>query len=76
MKEPGASRRGVFSEEEKAAIRFAEELTAWPGAIHQEDLDGLSNYYNAEQITELVLTIAAANFTNRFNEGLQTPVDV
>jgi alkylhydroperoxidase family enzyme len=28
------------------------------------------------QIVELILTVATANFTNRFNEGAKTPIDV
>jgi hypothetical protein len=33
-------------------------------------------FFNTEQIEELVLAIATANLTNRFNEGMKTPVDV
>lgn len=76
LKEPSGSSRGIFSDEERAAIQFAEKLTGWPASVHQADLDGLGKYFDAEQITELVFTIATANLTNRFNEGLQTPVDV
>ncbi len=76
LKEPGGSGRNVFSEEERTVIRFAEQLTAWPGTIQQADLDVLGKHFSAEQITELVLTIGTANLTNRFNEGMRTPVDV
>jgi len=65
----------MFSEEERAAIRFAESLTAWPNSIQESDLSELSRHFTAEQITDLVLTIATANLTNRFNEGMRTPVD-
>lgn len=65
-----------MSEDEQAAVRFAEKLTAWPGSIAQADLDALGKHLNAEQIAELVLTVATANLTNRFNEGMRTPVDV
>ena len=76
LKEPGGSSRNVFSEEERAAIQFAEKLTGWPASIQQADLDALGKHFNTEQIAELVLTIATANLTNRFNEGMRTPVDV
>jgi alkylhydroperoxidase family enzyme len=75
LKEPGGSSSSVFSDEERAAIKFAESLTAWPDSIQASDLDELGRYFTADQITDLVLTIAAANFTNRFNEGTRTPVD-
>lgn len=75
LKEPGGSSRGVFRDEERAAIKFAESLTAWPASIQPSDLNELSRYFNVEQIAELVLTVATANLTNRFNEGMKTPVD-
>ncbi len=57
-------------------MHFAERLTAWPGSVQQADLDGLGKHFNTQQIAELVLTVATANLTNRFNEGMRTPVDV
>jgi len=76
LKEPGGSAGDVFTEEERAAVRLAEKLTAWPASIQQADLDALGRYFNVEQIAELVLTIGTANLTNRINEGMRTPVDV
>ena len=76
LKEPGGAGRGVFSDDERAAVQFAEELTAWPASIRPADLDALGKYFNAEQIAELVFTVGTANLTNRFNEGMKTPVDV
>ena len=76
LKEPEGSGRDIFTEEERAAIQFAEQLTAWPAAIQPADLEMLSKFFNVEQIEELVLIIATANLTNRFNEGMKTPVDV
>jgi len=68
--------RNLFSEEELAAIHFAETLTAWPASVQHSDIETLSKYFNIEQIAELVLIISTANLTNRFNEGMKTPVDV
>jgi alkylhydroperoxidase family enzyme len=76
LKDPGGSGRGVFGEDERAAIQFAQKLTAWPASIQQADLDSLGKYFTAEQVAELVLTVGTANLTNRFNEGMRTPVDV
>lgn len=76
LKEPGGSGREVFTEEERAALKFAEQLTAWPAAIQPADLETLGKFFNIEQIEELVLAVATANLTNRFNEGMKTPVDV
>ena len=55
-------------------LRFTDLLTSWPGNMAQDDLDALGQHLNEEQIVELVLVIATANWTNRVNDGLQTPV--
>jgi len=75
LKEPGGSTRDVFTEKERLALQFAEQLTAWPAAIQPADLETLGKSFSVEQIEELVLAIATANLTNRFNEGMKTPVD-
>lgn len=76
LKDPGGLRRDVFTEEERAAARYAQLLTAGPSAVRQRDLDELGKYFNAEQIVELTMIVGTANLTNRFNDGLQVPVDV
>uniref|UniRef100_Q023P4 Alkylhydroperoxidase like protein, AhpD family n=1 Tax=Solibacter usitatus (strain Ellin6076) TaxID=234267 RepID=Q023P4_SOLUE len=57
-----------FSEAERAAIRYARELTrsAQPGDTREQ----MFLHFTHEQIVEITLVIAMANFTNRFNNGL------
>ena len=75
LKEPGGRRsEEVFSAEEQAILRFTELLTSYPGSIDPSDLDALGAHFTEEQIVELVLVIATANWTNRVNDGLQTPL--
>ena len=75
LKEPGGRRGGeVFSTEERPVLRFTDLLTSYPGNIDPSDLDALGSHFTEEQIVELVLVIATANWTNRVNEGLQTPL--
>lgn len=38
------------------------------------DIDALAEHLREEQIVELVMTIATANWTNRVNDGLRTPL--
>ena len=77
MKEPaGWKTSGAFAPEQQAVIHFAEKLTGFPGAIDEQDIEALGKFFDKEQIVELVATVATANFTNRINEGLKTPVDV
>jgi alkylhydroperoxidase family enzyme len=49
-------------------------LTTYPGNINDSDLDDLGEYLDEEQVIELVFTIATANWTNRVNDGLRTPL--
>ena len=57
-----------FSEPELAAIRYARELTRTAAAPTTRD--ALVPHFNDEQIVELTLVAATANWTNRFNNGL------
>lgn len=55
-------------------LRFATLLTSHPGGVEQRDLDELGGQLSAEEALELVVVIATANWTNRFNDGLHTPL--
>jgi len=55
-------------------LRFTDLLTSWPGNVAQEDIDALGEHFGEEQVVELVLVVATANWTNRVNDGLQTPL--
>src|SRR5215472_3771329 len=58
-----------FSEAERAAIRYARELTQ--SAAADESRATLLEHFTNEQVVEITLVAAMANFTNRFNNGLQ-----
>ncbi len=55
-------------------LRFTDHLTSYPGNIDSADLEQLQAHFSEEQIVELVVTIATTNWTNRINDGLQTPL--
>jgi uncharacterized peroxidase-related enzyme len=55
-----------LSDAEKAAVAYARELTRKATASR----DGLEAHFSGEQIVEITLVAAMANFTNRFNNGL------
>ncbi len=75
LKEPGGRRRAdLFSPEEQAILRYTDLLCSYPGNIEQADLDALGQYFSQEQVIELALAIATANWTNRVNDGLQVPL--
>jgi uncharacterized peroxidase-related enzyme len=55
-----------LTEPERAAAAYARQLTRTATASR----DGLEAHFNGEQIVEITLVAAMANFTNRFNNGL------
>ena len=57
-----------FSESERAAIQYAREMTKTGGPGGAREI--LDQHFNDEQIVEITLVTAMANFTNRFNNGL------
>ena len=57
-----------FNPAERAAIRYARELTRTAHA--QVAREEMFQHFTHEQIVEITLVIAMANFTNRFNNGL------
>ncbi|HUO97734.1 MAG TPA: carboxymuconolactone decarboxylase family protein [Rhizomicrobium sp.] len=57
-----------FSDAERAAIRYARDLTQRAAA--DDAREKLFEHFNDEQVVEITLVAAMANFTNRFNNGL------
>ena len=55
-----------FSDAERAVLAYARELTRSATASG----DTLRRHFNDEQIVEITLVAAMANFTNRFNNAL------
>lgn len=74
LKEPGGTHRDVFSAEERAVLRLTDLLTTRPGLVEQRDLDALGEFFAKQQVVDLVVVIATANWTNRINDGLLTPL--
>ena len=57
-----------FAPPERAAIEYALELTQ--SAAGEDTRNALFEHFNDEQVVEITLVAAMANFTNRFNNGL------
>lgn len=55
-------------------LRFTDLLTTRPGSVNDSDLDDLGEHLDEEQVIELVFAVATANWTNRVNDGLRTPL--
>ena len=69
-------RSSLFDAKEKATLLYAERVTRGAAALRERALEELRQFYSEEQIVELTLVIAVANFTNRFNDALQVEPDL
>ena len=65
----------VFSELERLVIRYAEQMTTRV-QVEPALTEQLKKHLTPAQLVQLTLSIAAANFTNRFNEALGTELEV
>jgi 4-carboxymuconolactone decarboxylase len=69
-----AAGNSLFSDLERLVIRYAEEMTRKvqvDGAL----VETLKGHLSPEALVQLTLSVAAANFTNRFNEALGTELE-
>jgi alkylhydroperoxidase family enzyme len=64
-----------FDRREKAALRYAEQMTRVPAEISDAVFDELKTLFDTEQIVELTAAIALENFRARFNCALQIGSD-
>jgi uncharacterized peroxidase-related enzyme len=69
-------RSHAFNEKEKAVLLYAERVTRGASALRPAALQELKQYFSDDQIVELTLTVAIANFTNRFNDAMLTTPDI
>jgi len=64
----------LFSDLERLVLRYAEEMTL-KVQVDRSLPEALRHHLGAEALTQLTLSVAAANFTNRFNEALGTELE-
>ena len=65
----------LFSELERLVLRYAEQMTVRV-QVDGTLVEALHGHLSPEALVQLTLSIAAANFTNRFNEALGTELEV
>ncbi|MEA1881825.1 MAG: hypothetical protein U9N31_05430 [Candidatus Marinimicrobia bacterium] len=61
----------LFSTVEKAALRYADAMTATPAEVPDEVFQQVKEHFNDEQIVELTSTIAWENYRARFDHALK-----
>ena len=64
----------LFSELERLVLRYAEEMTVRV-QVDAALVETLKKHLDPEALVQLTLSVAAANFTNRFNEALGTELE-
>ncbi len=63
-----------FTPKEQAALHYARELTRTADTEQSTRLRA-QEMFSTDQLVELTMVVGLANFTNRFNNGLETPVE-
>ena len=60
----------LFTEGERAALAYAEAVTATPTAVTDAVFEPLRAHFSVAQIVELAVTIATEHFRAKFNTAL------
>lgn len=63
----------LFSEQERAALAYAEAVTATPPRVDEAIKTALKRHFTDEVITEMTALIAFQNLSARFNAALDIP---
>jgi len=59
----------LFDEQEKAVLAYSEQLTQ-SAKVDSKTVDAVKKFLDDKHLVSLAGTVALANFTNRFNHGL------
>ena len=65
----------VFSDAERAALRFTLAVASRPNAASEVEFAGLREHYNEEQIVEMVAALSVGAFLNTWNDTAATQLD-
>lgn len=68
-------RSPLFTEAERAAMRFAQKAASVPNAVEDADIPELSRWYDYDEITEILAVVAMFGFLNRWNDSLGTTLE-
>jgi uncharacterized peroxidase-related enzyme len=65
----------LFTEGERAALRVARGAGVTPSAVTDEDMRRLRDYFDDDQVVEIVAVIANFGFLNRWNDTMATQLE-
>jgi len=66
----------LFNEAERAALGLAQSAVQSPNAVTDQDFDDLKQYFDDEEIVELLSVIGVFGFYNRVNDTLATKLEI
>ena len=68
-------RSELFSDAERAALRFTIAASQVPNGVSDEIFSQLRNYWSDGQIVEILATVCYTGFLNRWNDSLATSLE-
>jgi uncharacterized peroxidase-related enzyme len=65
----------LFTEGERAALRFAQVASVVPNAVEPRHLDDLRRHWDEGEIVEILAVISLFGFLNRWNDSMATDLE-
>jgi uncharacterized peroxidase-related enzyme len=65
----------IFSDAERAGLRFALAVSAHPNAASDADFDALKAHFSDAQIVEMVAALSIGSFLNTWNDTMATQLE-
>ena len=68
-------RSPLYTDAERAALRFARDASVVPGAVTPEHFEELRRHWDEGEIVEILAVIALFGFLNRWNDSMATDLE-
>ncbi len=65
----------LFDDAERSALKFAQTAAVTPGVVTKDDFDEIRQYFDDDQIVEIVAVISLYTFFNRWNDTFATELE-
>jgi alkylhydroperoxidase family enzyme len=68
-------RSTLYSEAERAALRFARDASVVPNAVSRASFEELRRHWDEGQIVEILAVVGLFGFLNRWNDSMATDLE-
>ena len=65
----------LFSDAERAALRFAQAAASVPNMVSDEDADAVIQHFGEDGVVEILAVVSWYGFLNRWNDSLATELE-